>query len=47
VPINATVFCTMDHEPGGATVNTSKFNSEGWDGEYGCTSEINDLCFPA
>jgi hypothetical protein len=48
VPINATVFCTIDSEGGGGTTeNTSKFNSEGWDGEYGCTSDINDLYFPA
>ena len=47
VPINATIFCTMASEGEGTTENTSKFNSEGWDGEYGCTSDINDLYFPA
>lgn len=41
VPINATVFCSAGN--GG---NTSKFNSEGWSGSFGCTRDINDLYFP-
>jgi hypothetical protein len=41
------IFCTMASEGEGTTENTSKFNSEGGDGEYGCTSDINDLYFPA
>jgi hypothetical protein len=40
VPIDTTVFCEMEDG------NTTKFNSEGWGGGYGCTSDINDLYFP-
>lgn len=40
VTIDTTVFCNMD------SGNTSKFNSEGWGGGYGCTEDINDLYWP-
>ncbi|MDF2726947.1 MAG: hypothetical protein K0S84_490, partial [Nitrososphaera sp.] len=30
----------------GLSTNISKFNSEGWEGEYGCVSNINDINFP-
>ena len=42
VPIDTTMFCEMEDGSG----NTSKFNSEGWGGGYGCTSDIDDLYFP-
>jgi hypothetical protein len=42
VPINTTVFCSTENDSG----NTSKFNSEEWEGGYGCTGDINDLYFP-
>jgi hypothetical protein len=41
VPIDTTVFCNA-----GAQGNTSKFNSEGWSGSYGCTEEIESTLFP-
>lgn len=45
VPIDTVFFCTLDSEDG-VSGNTSKFNSEGWEGEYGCVSDINDIYFP-
>jgi hypothetical protein len=47
VPIDTVFFCTLSPEDGGVSGNTSKFNSEGWDGEYGCVSDINDIYFPS
>ena len=48
VPIDTTVFCmAADSEGEGAAGNTSKFNSEGWEGGgYGCTERIADIYFP-
>lgn len=40
IPIDSTVFCTT---PAG---NTSKFNSPGWEGSYGCIGDIESLVFP-
>jgi hypothetical protein len=40
VSIDTTVFCSTD------SGNTSKFNSEGWGGGYGCSEDINDLYWP-
>jgi hypothetical protein len=45
VPIDTVFFCTLNSDDG-ASENTSKFNSEGWEGEYGCVSDINDIYFP-
>jgi hypothetical protein len=45
VPIDTIFFCTLNSDDG-APANTSKFNSEGWEGEYGCVSDINDIYFP-
>ncbi|HYZ58520.1 MAG TPA: hypothetical protein VE544_02605, partial [Nitrososphaeraceae archaeon] len=45
VPIDTIFFCAPNSEDG-ASANTSKFNSEGWEGEYGCVSDINDINFP-
>jgi hypothetical protein len=41
VPIDTVVFCNI-----GSSGNTSKFNSEGWSGSFGCTENINDEYFP-
>ncbi|MEW6603639.1 MAG: hypothetical protein AB1351_02985 [Thermoproteota archaeon] len=41
VPIDTTVFCNA-----GMQGNTSKFNSEGWSGSYGCTEKIENTLFP-
>jgi len=46
VPIDTVFFCTLNPEEG-VSGNTTKFNSEGWEGEYGCVSDINDIYFPA
>jgi hypothetical protein len=40
VPVDTTVFCKADNG------NTTKFNSEGWTGGFGCTADINDTAFP-
>lgn len=40
VPIDTTVFCRS------ADGDTSKFNSEGWGGSFGCTANIDDSRFP-
>lgn len=45
VPIDTVFFCTLDSDDG-VSANTSKFNSEGWEGEYGCVADINDIYFP-
>jgi hypothetical protein len=40
MPIDSTVFCAT---PVG---NTSKFNSPGWEGSFGCIEDMNSLLFP-
>jgi hypothetical protein len=40
IPIDSTVFCAS------VAGNTSKFNSPGWEGSYGCVGDINNLLFP-
>jgi hypothetical protein len=40
VPIDSTVFCNSD------AGNTTKFNSPGWSGGFGCTQDINSIAFP-
>jgi hypothetical protein len=40
VPIDTTVFCRS------AEGDTSKFNSDGWGGSFGCTPSIEDSRFP-
>lgn len=40
VPIDTTVFCRSDED------DTTKFNSEGWGGGFGCTQSIDDSRFP-
>ena len=46
VPIDTIFFCAPNPEDG-ASANTSKFNSQGWEGEYGCVSDINNINFPS
>jgi hypothetical protein len=45
VRIDTVFFCSINTEDG-VSGNTSKFNSEGWEEEYGCVSDINDIYFP-
>lgn len=40
VPIDTTVFCRSNEG------DTSKFNSDGWAGGFGCTGSIDDSRFP-
>jgi hypothetical protein len=40
IPIDSTVFCTS------SVGNTTKFNSPGWEGSYGCVQGIDSLLFP-
>ena len=41
VPIDTTVFCKS------SSGETTKFNSPGWFGGYGCTDKIQDIFFPS
>lgn len=41
VPVDATIFCNSSEG------NTTKFNSEGWGGGFGCPENINSLRFPS
>jgi hypothetical protein len=41
VQIDSTIFCNS------ANGNTTKFNSPGWTGAYGCTENISNTMFPA
>ncbi len=43
--INETIFCTL-REGGGGSSLTTKFNTPGWFGGFGCTGNINDIFFP-
>jgi hypothetical protein len=43
--IDTTVFCTEGGEGGGGA-DTSKFNSPGWFGAYGCHADIENIFFP-
>jgi hypothetical protein len=42
VTINSTVFCTSSDDEG----NTTKFNSPGWSGSFGCPQDIDTIAFP-
>lgn len=41
VPIDSTIFCNASNG------NTTKFNSPGWTGAYGCTENISSTTFPS
>jgi hypothetical protein len=42
VTIDSTIFCTFSDEEG----NTTKFNSPGWTGSFGCPRNIDTIAFP-
>jgi len=44
VTINSTVFCTASDADDEA--NTTKFNSPGWSGSFGCPQDIDTIAFP-
>src|SRR5918998_6880265 len=44
VTIDSTIFCSAsDEEEGG---DTTKFNSPGWSGSFGCPQDIDTIAFP-
>jgi hypothetical protein len=43
VTINNTIFCAFPEDEGG---NTTKFNSPGWSGSFGCPQDIDTIAFP-
>jgi hypothetical protein len=44
VTIDSTIFCSAsDQEEGG---DTTKFNSPGWSGSFGCPQDIDTIAFP-
>ena len=42
VTIDSTIFCTFSDEEG----NTTKFNTPGWSGSFGCPRNIDTIAFP-
>jgi hypothetical protein len=44
VTIDSTIFCSTSDEEGGA--DTTKFNSPGWSGSFGCPQDIDTIAFP-
>lgn len=40
LPIDTTIFCSATEG------NTTKFNSPGWGGAFGCTDDVNNIAFP-
>ena len=40
VPFDSTIFCNS------AEGNTSRYNSEGWGGGFGCPEDLSDIRFP-
>jgi hypothetical protein len=42
VTIDSTIFCTASDDEG----NTTKFNSPGWSGSFGCPQDIDTIAFP-
>ena len=42
VTIDSTIFCTFSDDEG----NTTKFDSPGWTGSFGCPSNIDTIAFP-
>ena len=42
VTIDSTIFCTFSDEEG----NTTKFDSPGWTGSFGCPQDIETIAFP-
>ena len=45
VTIDSTIFCSAsDEEEGGG--DTTKFNSPGWSGSFGCPHDIDTIAFP-
>jgi hypothetical protein len=45
VTIDSTVFCTAS-DANGDQADTTKFNSEGWSGSFGCPQDIDTIAFP-
>ena len=45
VTIDSTIFCTASAADG-EQADTTKFNSEGWSGSFGCPQDIDTIAFP-
>jgi hypothetical protein len=43
VTIDSTIFCASSDDEEG---NTTKFNSPGWSGSFGCPQNIETIAFP-
>jgi hypothetical protein len=43
VTIDSTIFCALPDDQGG---DTTKFNTPGWSGSFGCPQEIDTIAFP-
>jgi hypothetical protein len=43
VTIDSTIFCALPDDQGGAT---TKFNTPGWSGSFGCPQDIDTIAFP-
>jgi hypothetical protein len=43
VTLDSTIFCTLSDDEVG---NTTKFNSPGWSGSFGCPQDIDTIAFP-
>jgi hypothetical protein len=43
VTIDSTIFCSASDDQGG---DTTKFNSPGWSGSFGCPQDIDTIAFP-
>jgi hypothetical protein len=44
VTIDSTIFCSASDQEGGG--DTTKFNSPGWSGGFGCPQDIDTIAFP-
>ena len=43
ITIDSTIFCSASDEEG---VDTTKFNTPGWSGSFGCPQDIDTIAFP-
>jgi hypothetical protein len=43
VTIDSTIFCALPDDQGG---DTTKFNTPGWSGSFGCPQDIDTIAFP-
>jgi hypothetical protein len=46
ITIDSTIFCTFSDDEEEEEGNTTKFNSPGWSGSFGCPQDIGTIAFP-